>query len=74
VSHSIRDVGAIPEHDRGDDEVKHGGAKLLHLGAAVGDPALLESADDLREGMTLLALVKSGMAAPAQFWAFEPVA
>jgi len=73
VGHSIGDVGGIPEHDRGDDEVKAGGTKLLRLGAAVGDPALLESADDLRERMTLLALVKSGMAAPAQFWAFEPV-
>ena len=73
VGHSIVDVGGIPEQDRGDDEVKPGGTKLLRLGAAVGDPALLESADDLRERMTLLALVKSGMAAPAQFWAFEPV-
>src|ERR1700730_10000281 len=36
-------------------------------------PALFEGADDLREEMTLLALVEPGMAASAQFWAFEPV-
>ena len=42
-----------------------GGSKLLRLGAAVGDPALLESADDLREGMTLLALIEPNVATPA---------
>jgi hypothetical protein len=36
-------------------------------------PALFEGADDLREEMTLLALVEPGMAASAQFGAFEPV-
>src|SRR5271167_917639 len=36
-------------------------------------PALFEGADDLREEMTLLALVEPGMAASAQFRAFEPV-
>src|ERR1700737_4663742 len=34
---------------------------------------LFEGADDLREEMTLLALVEPGMAASAQFRAFEPV-
>jgi len=33
-------VGGVPEHDRGDDEVEAGGAKLLRLGTAVGNPAL----------------------------------
>ena len=69
----VGDIGGVPEHDRGDDEVETGGAKLLRLGAAVGDPALLEGADDLREGVTLLAFVKAGVAAPTQFRAFEPV-
>jgi hypothetical protein len=46
---------------------------LLRFCAAVGDPALLEGADDLREGMTLFALVEPGVAAPAQFRAFKPV-
>ena len=36
-------------------------------------PALFQGADDLREKMTLLALVEPGMAASAQFRAFEPV-
>src|SRR5271165_7030907 len=36
-------------------------------------PALFEGADDLREEMTLRALVEPGMAASAQFRAFEPV-
>ena len=36
-------------------------------------PALFEGADDLREEMTLLAVVEPGMAASAQFRAFEPV-
>src|SRR5215472_3180979 len=54
-------------------EVEAGSAKLLRLAAAVGDPALLEGANDLRQGMTLLALVEAGMAASAQFRAFEPV-
>ena len=56
-----------PEHDRGDDEVEAGGAKLLRLGIAVRNPALFEGADDLREETTLLALVEPGMAASAQF-------
>src|ERR1700730_12471344 len=63
--------GAFP--DRGDEEVEAGGTKLLRLGTAVGNPALLEGADDLREEMTLLALVEPGLAASAQFRAFEPV-
>ena len=36
----IGDVGEVPEHDRGDDEVEAGGTKLLRLGTAVGNPAL----------------------------------
>jgi len=36
----VGDVGGVPEHDRGDDEVEAGGAKLLLLGTAVGNPAL----------------------------------
>src|SRR6516165_11215817 len=36
-------------------------------------PALFEGGDDLRQEMTLLALVEPGMAASAQFRAFEPV-
>ena len=69
----VGDVGGVPEHDRGDDEVEAGGTKLLRLGTAVGNPALFEGADDLREEMTLLALVEPGMAASAQFRDFEPV-
>jgi hypothetical protein len=69
----IGDVGGVPEHDRGDDEVEPGGAELLRFCAAVGDPALLEGADDLHEGMTLFALVEPGVAAPAQFRAFKSV-
>jgi hypothetical protein len=44
----VGDVGGVPERDRGDDEVEAGGPKLLRLAAAVGDPTLLEGADDLR--------------------------
>jgi hypothetical protein len=69
----VGDVGGVPEHDRGDDEVEAGGTKLLRLGTAVGNPALFEGADDLREEMKLLALVEPGMAASALFRAFEPV-
>ena len=36
----VGDVGGVPEHDRGDDEVEAGGTKLLRLGTAVGNPAL----------------------------------
>ena len=43
------DVGGVPEHDRGDDEVEAGGTKLLRLGTAVGNPALFGGADDLGE-------------------------
>jgi hypothetical protein len=50
-----------------------GGTKLLRLGTAVGNPALLEGADDLREEMTLLVLVERGIAASAQFRVFEAV-
>ena len=73
VSHGIGNIGGVPEDDSGDDEVEPRGAKLLRLGAAIGDPTLLEGADDLREGMTLLALVEPGVAAPAQFRALQPV-
>ena len=61
----VGDVGAVPERESGDDKVEAGGAKLLRLAAAVGDPALLEGADDLRQGMTLLTLVEARVAAPA---------
>ena len=62
----VGDVGGVPERDRGDDDVEAGGTKLLRLGTAVGNglvcnPALFEGADDLREEMTLLALVEPGM-------------
>jgi len=57
----------VPEQDRGDDdEVDAGGMKLLRLGTAVGNPALFGGADDLREEMTLLALVEPRMAASAR--------
>jgi hypothetical protein len=36
----VGDVGGVPEHDRGDDEVEAGGTNLLRLGTAVGNPAL----------------------------------
>ena len=36
----VGDVGGVPEHDRGDDEVEAGGTKLLRHGTAVGSPAL----------------------------------
>lgn len=57
----IGNVGAVPERDCGDDEVEAGGAKLLRLAATIGNPALLEGADDLRRGVTLLALVEASM-------------
>ena len=66
-------IGGIPEDDRGDGEVEPRGAKLLGLDAAIGDPALLEGADDLHKGMTLFALVEPGVAAPPQFRALQPV-
>ena len=56
----------VPEQNRGDDEVDAGGMKLLRLGTAVGNPALFGGADDLREEMTLLALVEPRMAASAR--------
>lgn len=61
----VGSVGGIPEHDRSADEVKAGGAKLLRLGAGIGNPALFEHAEDLRERMTLTALVAPGVASPA---------
>jgi len=74
---AVGDVGRVPEHDRGDDEVEAGGTNCWHLGTASAIrpclPALFEGADDLREEMTLLALAEPGMAAPTQFQAFEPV-
>ena len=73
VGHAISNIGGIPEDDRGDDEVEPRGAKLLGLDAAIGDPALLDGADDLHKGMTLFALVEPGVAAPPQFRALQPV-
>jgi hypothetical protein len=73
----VRDVGGVPEHDRGDDEVEAGRtnccASALRSAIRPCLPALFEGADDLREETTLLALVEPGMAASAQFRAFEPV-
>jgi hypothetical protein len=71
VGDGVGDVGGVPEDDRGDDEVEAGGTKLLRLGTAVGDPPLLEGADDLRERMTLLALVEAGVAAPGAIPGFR---
>ena len=45
VGHGIGDIDGVPEDDRGDDEVEPRGAKLLRLGATIGDPTLLEGAD-----------------------------
>ena len=63
----IGQVGGIPVDDSGDDQVETGGPELLRLGTAVSDAPLLERADHLGEGVTLLALVQAGMAEPAQF-------
>jgi hypothetical protein len=52
----VGDVGGVPVDNGGDDEVQPRRPKLLRLGATVRDPALLEGADDLGEGMMLLAL------------------
>jgi hypothetical protein len=48
-------------------------ASALRLAIRPCLPALFEGADDLHEKMTPLALVEPGMAASAQFRAFEPV-
>jgi hypothetical protein len=37
---AVGDVGGVPEHDRGDDEVEAGGTKLLAPRHCVGNPAL----------------------------------
>ena len=48
----VGDVGGVPEHDRGDDEVEAGGTKLLRLGTAVGNPALFAIRPCLKVQMT----------------------
>jgi Resolvase, N terminal domain len=53
LRNGVGDVGGVPERDCGDDEVEAGGAKLLRLAAAVGDPALLEGADVAGQTMRL---------------------
>jgi len=45
----VGDVGGVPEHDRGDDEVEAGGTKLLRLGTAVG-PEVTERPDFIYKG------------------------
>ena len=37
---AVGDVGGVPEHDRGDDEVEAGGTKLPAPRHCVGNPAL----------------------------------
>jgi hypothetical protein len=54
----VGDVGGVPEHDRGDDEVEAGGTKLLRLGTAVGNPALFV-ADRPEQRPLLVAAVAS---------------
>ena len=54
-------------------EARNGCASALRSAIRPCLPALFEGADDLREEMTLRALVEPGMAASAQFRAFEPV-
>ena len=67
VSHGIGNIGGVPEDDRGDDEVEPRGAKLLRVGAAIGDPALLE--DDLSERMALLVLgLDPTVVSPGAIW------
>lgn len=50
--------------DRGDEQVQSRGAVLLGLGPAIGDPALLEGADRLGQGVTLLPFVQPDVTAP----------
>ena len=69
----IGHIGRVPIDDRGDKEVQPRGPVLLRLGAAVRDPSLLERADSLSERVALLAFVQSGLAAPTELGAFQPV-
>ena len=48
-------------------------AELLSLVGPVGDAALLERADCLRQEVAQLGLVEAGRAAPPERWAFDPV-
>jgi len=43
----VGDVGGVPEHDRGDDEVEAGGTKLLRLGNSPGIRSLRQCARKL---------------------------
>ena len=49
VGDGIGDVGGIPVDDGGDDEVEPRSTTLLSFQVAIGDPALVEGADFLRE-------------------------
>ena len=73
VRDRIGDVGRVPVDDRRDDEVKTRGPELLCLVGPIGDAALLERADRLRQEMTLLGLVEARLAAAAKCGAFQPV-
>jgi hypothetical protein len=65
VSNRIGYVGRVPINDGRDDEVETRRPKLLSLMGAIGDAALLEGADRLREEVALLGFVEACLASAA---------
>ena len=62
VGDSVGDIGRVPIDDGSDDQVETRRPELLRLMRAVGDAALFERADRLREEVALLGFVEPGLA------------
>ena len=73
VSNRVGYVGRVPIDDGGDDEVETRCPKLLSFMCSVGDAALFEGADRLREEVALLGFVETWLASAAQSRAFQPI-
>jgi hypothetical protein len=58
----IGQVGRVPVDDRGDHQVQPRRPELLRIVTAIGDATLLECANDLGQGVALLAFVQAGLA------------
>lgn len=73
MADGIGQIGRIPVDDGGDEPGSAPKRGTAARPGRVSNPALLERADHLGEGVALLALVEASMAKLAQLRRFQPV-
>jgi MFS family permease len=73
VGDRVGDVGRVPIDDGGDDEVETRRPKLLRFMRTIGDSALLEGADRLREKVALLGFVEASLTSATEGRTLQPI-